>query len=112
MFQDIIGQTRAKKQLGFFVDAHKNCLRTPNLLLGGEKGSGKTLLAKTFAKNLLKQDKTDRKPILELNCSTISNVSKFIDDVYIPHVQDREITLILMKPQNFRIPSQWPYFHY
>lgn len=93
-FSDIIGQTRAKKQLGFFIDAHKSCWRSPNILLGGEKGSGKTLLAKTFARNLLKQDKSDKKPILELNCSTIGNITKFINDIYIPHVQDKEVTLI------------------
>ena len=95
MFQDIIGQARAKKQLGFYIDAHANCWRTPNLLLGGEKGSGKTLLAKTFAKNLLKQDKSEKKPTIEVNCSTIGNITKFINDIYIPHIQDKEVTLIL-----------------
>lgn len=94
-FSDIIGQTRAKKQLGFFIDAHRSCWKTPNILLGGEKGNGKTLLAKTFAKNLLKQDKSDKKPTIEVNCSTIGNVTKFINDIYIPHIQDKEATLIL-----------------
>lgn len=94
-FSEIIGQTRAKKQLSFFIDAHKNCWRTPNILLGGEKGNGKTLLAKSFAKNLLKQDKSDKKAIIEVNCSTIGNITKFINDIYIPYILDKEATLIL-----------------
>lgn len=94
-FTDIIGQTRAKKQLGFYIDAHAASWKTPNLLLGGEKGNGKTLLAKTFARNLKKQDKSDKKAIIEINCSTIGNITKFINDIYIPHIQDKEATLIL-----------------
>lgn len=95
MFQNIIGQHRAKKQLNFFLDGFLATFCAPHILLGGEKGNGKTLLAKTFAKNLLKQDRTDKKSIVEINCSTVRNITQFVNDVYIPHLQDKEATLIL-----------------
>lgn len=95
MFKGIIGQIRAKKQLEFYAQGHSATWTTPNILIGGEKGNGKTLIAKTFAKNLMRQDKSEKKPTIEINCSTIRNITQFIAEIYIPYLQDKEATLIL-----------------
>jgi Holliday junction resolvasome RuvABC ATP-dependent DNA helicase subunit len=95
IFPDIVGQTIAKRRLGFHLDNYKATNVLPHLLFIAPKGCGKTTLAKATARNLVGTDgKGKPKPFLELNCSTLKSVKQFINQVVIPHVNHRECTVL------------------
>ncbi len=87
MFDKLIGQSALKRKLKFFAETYQATHITPNLLFEGAKGNGKTAFAKEFAKAL-------KKPMLEINCSTIKNAKNFFEQVFIPVVMDNEITIL------------------
>jgi Holliday junction resolvasome RuvABC ATP-dependent DNA helicase subunit len=62
-------------------------------MLVAPKGAGKTLMAKSFARNLLFNGKP--KPLLEINCASIKNLASFINDVIAPYCVDENITLFM-----------------
>jgi len=86
-FDGFIGQNHIKKQLGFYLDAYKATNITPFLMFNGAKGLGKTEFAKAFAKEL-------KKPLLEVNCSTIKNSEQFFEQVFMPVIMDSDITVL------------------
>ena len=88
MFEGLIGQETIKTRLEFYTQAQKATGTLPFLLFNGAKGLGKTEFAKSFAKSL-------DKPCIEINCSTIRNAEQFFDQVFIPAILDREITVLL-----------------
>tara|TARA_R100001377_G_scaffold63930_1_gene39517 strand:- start:319 stop:1236 length:918 start_codon:yes stop_codon:yes gene_type:complete len=88
MFEGLVGQRAIKTRLGFYTDAQKATGTLPFLLFNGAKGLGKTEFAKSFAKSL-------DKPCIEINCSTIRNAEQFFDQVFIPAILDRDITVLL-----------------
>ncbi len=87
MFDSLIGQDHIKRQLKFYVDAHKATSVTPFLMFNGAKGLGKTEFAKQFAKQL-------KKPLLEINCSTIKNNQQFFEQIFMPVIMDNEVTIL------------------
>ena len=87
MFESLIGQNHIKKQLSFYLDAHKATNITPFLMFNGAKGLGKTEFAKAFAKEL-------KKPLLEINCSTIKNSEQFFEQIFMPIIMDSDITIL------------------
>ena len=92
MFDNLIGQPEIKRQLQFYSDSFKRTSVVPFILLNGAKGLGKTEFLKAFSKTLLKDDGKPR-PMLELNSSTIKNNQMFFEQIFIPIVQNNEITL-------------------
>jgi Holliday junction resolvasome RuvABC ATP-dependent DNA helicase subunit len=63
-------------------------------MLIAPKGCGKTMIAKALGKNLLGSD-GNPKPFLEVNCSTIRNLKQFFNNFLVPHVNDRDCTVLL-----------------
>lgn len=92
MFDNLIGQPEIKRQLEFYSDAYKKTSVVPFLLLNGAKGLGKTEFLKQFSKSLTNEDGKPR-PMLELNSSTIKNNQMFFEQIFMPIVQNNEITL-------------------
>lgn len=92
-FSNVIGQGAAKKRLNFFLKSYKNDGIVPHIMLVAPKGAGKTLMAKSFARNLLFDGKP--KPLLEINCASIKNLTSFINDVVAPYCVDENITLFM-----------------
>jgi Holliday junction resolvasome RuvABC ATP-dependent DNA helicase subunit len=88
MFEGLIGQDTLKKRLQFYSEAKKATGTLPFLLFNGAKGLGKTEFAKSFAKSL-------GKPMIEINCSTIRNAEQFFEQVFIPAVLDKDVTILL-----------------
>ena len=87
MFDSLIGQDHIKRQLDFYLRAYKATGVTPFLMFNGAKGLGKTEFAKQFAKEL-------KKPMLEINCSTIKNSKQFFEQIFMPVIMDNEITIL------------------
>lgn len=87
MFDSLIGQDHIKRALSFYTKADKSSGTIPRIMFNGAKGLGKTEFAKQFAKAL-------KKPLLEINCSTIKNSKQFFEQIFIPVVMGNEITLL------------------
>lgn len=88
MFDGLIGQETLKKRLKFYSRAKKATGTLPFILFNGAKGLGKTEFAKAFAKSL-------NKPMIEINCSTIRNAEQFFEQVFIPAILDKDVTILL-----------------
>jgi len=88
MFEGLIGQDALKSRLRFYTRAKEATGTLPFLLFNGAKGLGKTEFAKSFAKSL-------SKPMIEINCSTIRNAEQFFEQVFIPAILNKDVTVLL-----------------
>ena len=97
-FKDIVGQDAAKKKLNFFLGGYEATGIVPHLMFVAPKGCGKTTMAKAFGKQLLARHDDERigrpKRFLEINCSTIKSVKQFFNQIVIPHINDKECTVL------------------
>mgnify|MGYP001597553925 CR=1 FL=1 len=85
MFEKLVGQKKAKRKLKFFIECQNKTLVSPNILIVAPKGCGKTLICKEYASNLIGQD-GNKKKLIEINCSTLTSLSQFMDCVVIPYI--------------------------
>lgn len=111
LFQGVIGQDRAKREFGFYLNSYVQTRMFPNLMINAPKGMGKTTLAFELGRGLVKfaEDgsipmvpnsktgvlKPERKKFLEINASTIKNLKQFINSTIIPDVQDKDVTVFI-----------------
>jgi Holliday junction resolvasome RuvABC ATP-dependent DNA helicase subunit len=93
MFDNIIGQEKIKKRLEFFVQGQEATSISPNILFVAPKGSGKTLIAQTYA-SCLRDSKGNRRKLLTINCSSLTRLKQFVNDLLVPHVADKEVTIL------------------
>tara|TARA_R100000008_G_C3577147_1_gene165994 strand:+ start:773 stop:1741 length:969 start_codon:yes stop_codon:yes gene_type:complete len=95
LFPKIVGQERAKRRLKFYLDGYKASNIIPHLMFIAPKGCGKTMLAKAVGKHLVQKDDPSKpKPFLEINCSTIKSVKQLFNQIIIPHVNNKECTIL------------------
>ena len=94
MFETLVGQNLVKKKLQFYKESYDTSKRMPFLFFVGAKGLGKTEFAKQLAKEIKNTDGS-RRPFLEINCSTIKNLKQFFNQIVIPHVNQKECTILL-----------------
>lgn len=87
MFQELTGQNHIKTTLAFYLNGAQAGVAVPPILFTGARGLGKTQFAREFGKAL-------KKPILEINCSTIKNLNQFMEQIFIPVVMGNEVVLI------------------
>ena len=93
IFKNLIGQDEVKRQLSFYAEAQNKTGIAPFLMLSGAKGLGKTEFAKQYS-SALKNKKGDKRPFLEVNCSTIKNANAFFEQIFLPIVMHNEITIL------------------
>ena len=94
-FPQIVGQTRAKRLLKFYIDGYRASHIIPHLMFIAPKGCGKTMMAKAMGRNLTqREDSTKPKTFLEINCSTIKSVKQLFNQIIIPHVNQKECTIL------------------
>lgn len=91
-FDKIVGQTSAKRKLSFYLDNYQGSGVSPHMIFIGPKGMGKTMIAKEYARNITKHAKP--KKFIELNCSSIKSLRQIFDDVIVPHVMDKDVTIL------------------
>jgi len=98
VFHKIVGQNKAKRKLNFYLRGHKQTGIVPNMMFVAPKGSGKTYLAKEFRHGLIRREGEDAgakpKQLVEVNCSTLKSVKQFFNALIIPHVNDKEVTVL------------------
>jgi Holliday junction resolvasome RuvABC ATP-dependent DNA helicase subunit len=87
-YSQIVGQEKTKTKLNFLLEGFKETSIMPHLLFVAPRGCGKTLIAQETA-NLM-----GRKNNAIINCSTIKNVKSFFNQIMLPYVLNKDITLI------------------
>ena len=87
MINELIGQDQLKRRLSFYTQSKKATGVIPFLMFNGAKGLGKTEFAKAFAKTL-------NKPMIEINCSTIRNAEQFFEQIFVPAILDKDVTIL------------------
>ena len=136
-FTDLIGQAKAKRRLGFYLEGYNATGICPHLMFVAPKGCGKTMMAKAMGKYLKSPEEKEiiekeggiwderqavdadgepmfetegefanpimeaylrdvpaTKPFLEINCSTLKNVKQLVNQVLVPHVAHKEVTIL------------------
>ena len=94
LFPAIVGQEVAKRKLGFYIAGYQHSRIMPNALLVAPKGHGKTFMAKALAANLTLKDSVEPKPYYVVNCSTLKNVRQLLNDIIVPLVISKEVTVL------------------
>jgi Holliday junction resolvasome RuvABC ATP-dependent DNA helicase subunit len=93
-FAHLIGQSKLKAQLRFYLNSFRETQILPTILLVGGRGSGKTEFAVSLARNLRMESLGGRpKPLLTINSSTLKNVRQFVEDIVLKYVNDQTLTL-------------------
>ena len=95
MFDNLIGQDKAKRRLKFYHKGYAATGICPHLMFIAPKGAGKTTLAKAMGTYLMSSENADKpKPLLEINWSTLKNVKQFFNQIVVPHVAHKECTIL------------------
>jgi Holliday junction DNA helicase RuvB len=82
-----------KKRLNFFIEAQNSSSLSPHILFVAPRGCGKTLLAQTYASNLINSEGKKRK-LITINCSSLVRLKQFVNDVLLPYVVGKEVTIL------------------
>ena len=94
LFPNIVGQDIAKRVLGFHLQGYEARQVLPHLMFVAPKGCGKTTMAKAVGKNLTESESGKTKKFYEINCSTIKSVAQFFNQLVIPHINQKECTIL------------------
>ena len=88
----LIGQDRVKSILNFHFKGYLANGIMPSLMFTAPRGCGKTMLATALA-NLLKVRDANKRKII-FNCSQLRNLRQFWNEVVIPHIHDKDCTVV------------------
>lgn len=91
-FDKLVGQNSVKKKLGFYLEAYNSTSIVPFLNFVGAKGLGKTEFAREFGRNILNAE-GNKRTFVEINSSTVKGVSQFFEQIYLPFILDKEVTV-------------------
>lgn len=84
-FEGIIGQDQAKRELSFWLDSYQKTGYMPHLGIFGEKGNGKSHIAKAIAKNLVDLKTRLPKKAKVINSATVKSVGQLVEEVFLPN---------------------------
>ncbi len=99
-FPTVLGLEQTKRKLNFLIESHKRNNYFPSTLICAGRGQGKTYLANQISKNLLSARNKEPKSCILINSGTLSDFNSFVTDIYIPVIQDKEITIIFDECHN------------
>ena len=92
-FANLTGQEKIKSLLSFHLETREVGKPLPHLLFTGAHGHGKTRFIREFAKEITQSGTTGK--YLELNSASCKGIQWFIDNVYMPHILDRDNVILL-----------------
>lgn len=92
-FKNIVGQESAKRKLDFLLDSYKETCILPHLMVVGEKGCGKTMIARKVGENLKGKIVRGVKPFYEINCSSLDSIESFLSQYFFLKLEDKEGTV-------------------
>ena len=87
-YSEIVGQEKTKGKLNFLLEGFEKTKIMPHLLFVAPRGCGKTMIAQETAKIM------NRNKNIIVNCSTIKNVKSFFNQIMLPYVFDKDVTII------------------
>ena len=90
MFKTLIGQDEVKSRLGFYANLFNKGFIVPPIMLNAAKGLGKT----AFAKEFHNATKKNGRKFIEINCGTIRNSEQFFEQIFIPQIAGKEMTVL------------------
>ncbi len=91
-FENLVGQAEVKRKLSFYIEAYNKSRSIPFLNFIGARGLGKTNFVREFAKHLTNSEGF-KKPLVEINSSSIKTAAQFFEQVYAPIIQDKEVVI-------------------
>ena len=94
LFADVVGQNAAKRRMTFYQQCYTKSGMMPNSMIVAQKGGGKTFMAKALGQHLMREGEAKAKPFLEINCASLKNIRQFFNNVVIPHMIDKDITIL------------------
>jgi len=89
-FANLVGQEKVKSTLSFYLEAYNKTNNIPFLNFVGATGLGKTCFVREFASNIVDVN-GNRKPLIEINSSSIKSSKQFFEHIFLPHVSDQEV---------------------
>ena len=93
-FEKVIGQDSVKSRLGFYLNSYRRGGIMPHTLFLAPKGCGKTMLASELARLMKRDGDTAAKKWFLINCSTLKSIKQFFNQIIIPLVNEKDVTLI------------------
>jgi Holliday junction resolvasome RuvABC ATP-dependent DNA helicase subunit len=87
-YSEIVGQEKTKAKLNFLLEGFEQTKIMPHLLFVAPRGCGKTMIAQETARIM------NRNKNIIVNCSTIKNVKSFFNQIMLPYVFDKDVTII------------------
>jgi len=90
-FDELVGQEELKRKLSFYLEAYDKTSLIPFLNFVGAKGLGKTAFVRKFS-DYITSSLGVKKPLLVINSSSIKSGNQFFEQVFLPHIQDQEVT--------------------
>lgn len=91
-FENLVGQAEVKRKLSFYIEAYQKSRSLPFLNFIGARGLGKTNFVREFAQQLTNAEGL-KKPLVEINSSSIKTSTQFFEQVYAPYVQDKDVII-------------------
>src|SRR5947208_64017 len=92
--EEIVGQQESKKKIEFYRKAFKSGQPFPPMIALGARGQGKTELMESTA-IMLRDETNGIKKAVEINASVIKNMKGFWNNIAIPNLSDRDVTLFI-----------------
>ena len=107
VFPNIIGLEGAKSQIVNLIEESSNRKINP-VMITGKNGSGKTSIARSFARNFT-DVLGDPPRFIELNCATIKNKKHFMEMIVEPHLFNVRAVVCFDQPE--KMPKKlWDMF--
>jgi Holliday junction resolvasome RuvABC ATP-dependent DNA helicase subunit len=111
LFEGVIGQDNAKKLIKFYLSSFYETGRLPNFMLNAPIGTGKTTIAKEFAKGVTTFDDKGkiewvtrpsdglllpkRRKLVTVNAATVRNTKAFVNSKLIPEINGKDVVVFI-----------------
>jgi len=96
-WNEIVGQTAAKRTINFWLDSFAVTGIMPHQLYVAPRGIGKTTIAQAAGMEMKEKFRSlngGEKKLFTINCASIKNLKQFWDGIAMPILNDRDCTIL------------------